>query len=144
MCQNKDHEELEEGCQLQLDWDKIRSVSQTGVGVLPVVVQDVDSGEVLILAYTSKASLEESLKRKLAVFWSTSRNELWVKGATSGDYLDLIEVRVNCEQNSLLYRVRPRKKGVCHTRSENGDARTTCYYRRILEDGSLQFRENQS
>ena len=63
------------------------------------------------------------------MLWSTSRNELWRKGATSGDVLDLIDVRVNCEQNSVLYRVIPRKGGVCHTKDATGQARQTCYYR---------------
>jgi len=64
------------------------------------------------------------------VFWSTSRNELWEKGATSGEVFDLIEVRVNCEQNSLLYRVRPRRGRICHTKNRAGEPRN-CYYRRI-------------
>ena len=64
------------------------------------------------------------------MFWSTSRNELWEKGKTSGETFDLIEVRVNCEQNSLLYRVRPRRGGICHTKSRRGDPRN-CFYRRL-------------
>ena len=64
------------------------------------------------------------------MFWSTSRNELWVKGKTSGDYLQLVEVRVNCEQNSLLYLVRPNAGGICHTKNEAGEPRD-CYYRTL-------------
>ena len=59
--------------------------------------------------------------------------------ATSGDTLDLVDVRVNCEQNSLLYRVRPRTGGVCHTKDGDGAARTTCYYRVSDEAGALRF-----
>ncbi|MBN1399554.1 MAG: phosphoribosyl-AMP cyclohydrolase, partial [Anaerolineae bacterium] len=74
----------------------------------------------------------------VAAFWSTSRNELWVKGATSGDTLQVVEVRVNCEQNSLLYIVRPLGAGACHTKTLDGHTRMSCYYRRIV-DGRLEF-----
>merc|ERR1719330_425027 len=57
---------------------------------------------------------------------------LWIKGETSGDFLDLVEVRVNCEQNSLLYLVRPRRTGACHTRDASGLTRVSCYYRKLL------------
>jgi phosphoribosyl-AMP cyclohydrolase len=64
--------------------------------------------------------------------------ELWVKGQTSGETFELIEVRVNCEQNSLLYRVRPRRGGICHTRNQSGQPRN-CYYRRLdFETGELE------
>ena len=72
------------------------------------------------------------------VLWSTSRNELWEKGKTSGQTFDLIEVRVNCEQNSLLYKVRPRAGGICHTKNREGAPRN-CYYRVVnLETGELE------
>lgn len=131
---------LEEGTDLQLDFSKLQKVAKTGLPVLPVVVQDADSHEVLVVAYSNKEALEHSLKTGIATFWSTSRNELWVKGATSGDTLQLVDVRVNCEQNSLLYLVRMAGGGVCHTRDVAGKTRKTCYYR-SLKDGKLKFRE---
>jgi phosphoribosyl-AMP cyclohydrolase len=132
-------ESLEEGHELQLDFDKLAKVAQTGVPVLPAVVQDARTGEVLIVAYVNQEALDYTLEHKIAAFWSTSRNELWVKGATSGDSLRLVEVRVNCDQNSLLYRVEPLGKGACHTKDAAGNTRTSCYYRRIDEDGTLDF-----
>ncbi len=129
---------LEEGTQLCLDFGKLESVARTGVPVLPVVVQDADTGQVLILAYANREALCYTLEHRVAAFWSTSRNELWVKGQTSGDTLDLVEVRVNCEQNSLLYRVRPRGEGACHTVDARGRRRKSCYYRRIVDD-HLEF-----
>ena len=123
--------ELEEGCDIALDFERFRSAS--GHGVLPVVVQDVDSREVLVLAHANKAALEYTLREGVAAFWSLSRDSLWVKGETSGNLLDVVEVCVNCEQNSLLYLVRLRKGGVCHT-LEDGAARHSCYYRRINGD----------
>ena len=131
--------ELEEGKVLDLDFTKLAKAANCGEDVLPCVAQDVDSGEVLILGYANKQAFEEAQKRKVAVFWSTSRNELWIKGATSGDTLELIETRVNCEQNSILYKVRLAGKGACHTKDETGTARLGCYYRRITESGELKF-----
>lgn len=131
-----DHALLEEGNELLLDWDKLAKVANCGDAVVPVAVQDVDSREVLILAYANRKALEEARARGVCVLWSTSRRKLWIKGATSGDVLDLVEVRVNCEQNSLLYLVRPRCAGACHTRDAAGRTRRTCYYRALDGDGS--------
>merc|ERR1719166_742268 len=112
-------------------------VAGCGVGVVPVAVQDADTSQVLIIAYANQLALEESFKRNICVLWSTSRNKLWIKGETSGDYLDLGEVRVNCEQNSLLYLVRPRATGACHTRTACGATRPSCYYRKLLPPSEL-------
>jgi phosphoribosyl-AMP cyclohydrolase len=129
---------LEEGTELQLDFDKLHAVARGARSVVPVVLQNADSGEVLFIAYADALALRETLASETAVLWSTSRDELWHKGATSGDVLDLVEVRVNCEQNSLLYRVRPRS-GACHTRDENGTARRSCYYRKLTSAEELEF-----
>ncbi len=132
------HNELEEGANLSLDFSKLESVAKCGQPVIPVVVQDVESLEVLITAYVNQQALEYAQKNKVATFWSTSRNELWVKGATSGDVLDLVETRVNCEQNSVLFLVKIRQKGSCHTKNSAGIPRKGCYYRRLLESGELE------
>ncbi len=130
---------LEEGKELQLDYQKLRKVSEGGQDVVPVVLQHAGTGDVMYLAYANEQALRATLETRTAVLWSTSRSELWHKGATSGDVLDLDEVRVNCEQNSLLYRVRPRG-GVCHTRAADGNTRPSCYYRSIdAETGKLVF-----
>lgn len=131
---------LEEGYELRLDFTKVSKVAQGGAAVLPVAVQDAESKELLIIAYANEAALRHTLEHGIATFWSTSRNELWIKGATSGDTLQIVEVRVNCEQNSLLYLVRPQGAGACHTKDATGKARASCYYRRI-QDGQLAFLE---
>jgi len=135
--------EIEEGTRLALDFTKLRKVvAQCAEDVIPAVAQDAATGEVLIVGYVNKLALETALAERKATFWSTSRNELWVKGKTSGDYLELLEVRVNCEQNSVLYLVRPAGKGACHTKDAAGNARFGCYYRRLAADGvTLEFRE---
>jgi phosphoribosyl-AMP cyclohydrolase len=134
--------QLEEGSDLLLDFAKLAQVAKIGVPVLPVAVQDAETKEVLIVAYANDLALRYTLEHGVAAFWSTSRNELWVKGATSGDVLQIVEVRVNCEQNSLLYLVKPLGKGACHTVDAAGRTRTSCYYRRI-RDGKLEFISSQ-
>ncbi|MBJ66810.1 MAG: phosphoribosyl-AMP cyclohydrolase [Gemmatimonadetes bacterium] len=126
------HEELEEGVVLALDFDKLAKVAACGQALVPVAVQDADSLEVLIIAYVNREALDYTIEHGVAAFWSTSRNELWIKGATSGDFLDLTDIRVNCEQNSLLYRVRLRGEGACHTKVK-GRARSGCYYRKVVD-----------
>ena len=127
---------LEEGNDLLIDFQKMAQVSACGQDLVPVVTQDFHTKDVLIIAYANRQALVYTLTEKKACFWSTSRNELWVKGATSGDELELVEVRVNCEQNALLYLVTPKGKGACHTQDAQGKSRNTCFYRKI-EDSHL-------
>jgi phosphoribosyl-AMP cyclohydrolase len=133
--------ELEEGTDARIDFAKLRNVGEAGHDVVPVVLQSAESGEVLYVAYANELALRETLRTGRAVLWSTSRGELWRKGETSGDVLEVVEVRVNCEQNSLLYRVRPKGEGVCHTRDpRTGRRRPACYYRRVRASGEgLEF-----
>jgi phosphoribosyl-AMP cyclohydrolase len=128
--------DLEEGATLQLDFSKLAAIPASS-GVIPCAVQDAGTGEVVLIAYVNKEALETAVKTRAAVFWSTSRNELWEKGKTSGEAFDLVEVLVNCEQNSLVYRVRARRDGkaerragICHTNNAAGEPRN-CYYRRL-------------
>jgi phosphoribosyl-AMP cyclohydrolase len=132
------HQELEEGKLLSLDFDKMNKVASCGKSVVPAIAQHVITKEVLVLGYVSQEALEYALKNGVATFWSTSRNELWIKGATSGEYLDLLETRINCEQNSLLYLVSPRNQGACHTKHKDGTPRMSCYYRKINLQGKLE------
>jgi phosphoribosyl-AMP cyclohydrolase len=122
--------ELEEGTELTLDFEKIRKVAERCPDVIPVALQDIGTGEVILVAYTNQEAMKKSFASRSLVLWSTSRNELWEKGKTSGETFELVEAYVNCEQNSLLYRVRPRRGGICHTKNLRGEARN-CYYRRI-------------
>jgi phosphoribosyl-AMP cyclohydrolase len=124
---------IEEGTDLKLDFAKIAKVAAQCPDVVPVAVQHADTGEVILVAYTNERAFRETIARRTLVLWSTSRNELWEKGKTSGETFELIEAFVNCEQNSLLYKVRPRRGGICHTRNRAGQPRQ-CYYRRIRPD----------
>src|SRR3989304_6230851 len=121
---------------LSLDFAKLAKIPHKAA-VLPCAVQDADTGEVILVAYVNEAALKKAIETRSAVFWSTSRDELWEKGKPSGEPFERVEVRVNCEQNSLLYRVRPRRSpstgsgrsGICHTQNKAGAPRN-CFYRR--------------
>ena len=121
---------IEDTEDLKLDFNKIASM--TGQAVLPAAIQNADTGEVILVAYTNEEALLESIRLRRVVLWSTSRNELWHKGKTSGNEFELLEIFVNCEQNSLVYKVRPLKGNICHT-SYKGVA-NNCFYRRLDMD----------
>ena len=130
--------ELEEGSALQIDFKKLARVAEGSPDVVPVAVQNADTHEVILVAYANQQALDHSIETRTATFWSTSRQELWIKGATSGETFELLEVRVNCEQNSLYYLVRPRRGGICHTNNQAGEPRN-CYYRTLnFETGELE------
>jgi phosphoribosyl-AMP cyclohydrolase len=112
-----------------------------GQKLLPVVTQDVRTLEVLILAFVNRAAFDETRRSGYATYWSRSRNELWKKGLTSGDMLQVEEIRINCEQNSLVYLVTPQGKGACHAKQPDGLPYKSCYYRRITASGELELVE---
>ena len=88
--------QLEEGTKLQLDFSKLAKAVKTSPDIIPVAVQNVGTKEVILVAYVNELALKTAIQTKTAVFWSTSRNELWEKGKTSGALFDLLEVYVNC------------------------------------------------
>jgi len=114
---------------------------EDGNNLVPVVTQDYNTKEVLILAFANRDAFEETRKSGFATYYSRSRNELWKKGLTSGDMLKIEEIRINCEQNSLLYLVTPMGKGACHAKKENGNPYTSCYYRKINDNNQLEIME---
>jgi phosphoribosyl-AMP cyclohydrolase len=130
---------LEEGTVAEIDFEKIRRAAKSPQGLIPVVLQHAATKEVLFVGYANDEALHETLATGKAVLWSASRDELWRKGATSGDELELADVRINCEQNALLYLVRPVAGGVCHTHGPNGSTRPTCFYRRVKDNATLEF-----
>lgn len=109
-----------------------------GQKLLPVVTQDARTKDVLILAFVNREAFDETRRSGFATYWSRSRNELWKKGLTSGDMLKVEEIRINCEQNSLVYLVTPQGKGACHAKQPDGLPYKSCYYRRIAADGTLE------
>lgn len=93
-------------------------------GLIPAVVQDAETQEVLVLAWMNRESIAHTYATGRVTFWSRSRKELWEKGATSGNRLDLVSIAKNCDANSLLVKVRP-SGPTCHT----GNA--SCFYREL-------------
>ncbi len=112
--------------------DLLLDFGAEGEILVPVVTQDFHTREVLILAFANQAAFEETLKSGYATYYSRSRKEIWKKGLTSGDMLKIEEIRINCEQNSLLYLVTPMGKGACHAKKSDGQPYKSCYYRRII------------
>jgi len=95
-------------------------------GLVAVITQDASSGEVLMLAYANREALEKTLETKQAHYFSRSRNELWHKGATSGHFQDIVEIRYDCDQDAVLYRVE-QTGAACHT------GNYSCFYRTLSE-----------
>jgi len=114
---------IEEGDQLVLQFEK-------RAGLLPVIVQEHETGEVLMLGYANDEAFKKTIHSGMATFWSTSRGEIWTKGETSGDYLHVVHIRVDCDQDALLYQVRLEGKGVCHTKNIQRQSRKSCFYRK--------------
>lgn len=106
-------------------------------GLLPVVVQDVKTMNVLMLGYANRRAFEATLDSGFATFWSTSRSELWMKGETSGNRLPIREIRIDCDQDAILYLVEAPAGGVCHTRLPDGTHRMRCFYRRLDQTNEL-------
>ena len=88
----------------------------TAGGLLPVVVQDFDDGDVLMLAWANSEALAATERTGQAHFWSRSRDELWRKGASSGNVMEVVEIATDCDRDAVLYRVRPAGP-TCHTRA---------------------------
>jgi len=101
-------------------------------GLVPVVVQDVRTNEVLMVGYANAEALRHTCRTGKATFYSTSRKALWTKGETSGNRLELVEMRVDCDQDSVLYRVALHGTGVCHTTNLSGNPRYSCFYRKVI------------
>lgn len=84
-----------------------QSLTYDDRGLIPVVAQDVSTGAVLMVAYANQEALRATIDTRQAHFWSRSRQELWRKGATSGNVLEVVEILDDCDRDTLLYRVRP-------------------------------------
>ena len=105
----------------------IRPDFKKGNGLIPVIVQDAETKDVLMLAYMNEESLQHTLKTGLATYWSRSRNELWVKGETSGHYQHVQSVYIDCDEDTLLLEV-IQEGAACHT------GHRSCFYRKLEEE----------
>lgn len=103
-------------------------------GLVTAVVQEAQAGDILMLAHMNEEALHRTIETGQAHFWSRSRQELWRKGATSGNTLDVTELLIDCDQDAIVVKAHLRGKGACHTGVRS------CFYRRIeIKDGSFRL-----
>ena len=100
----------------------VNELTYDEAGLIPCIVQDADTGEVLMMAWMNAESVQLTLDQRTTWFWSRSRQQLWRKGETSGNTQQLAELRYDCDQDCLLALVKPAGPA-CHT------GNTTCFYR---------------
>jgi phosphoribosyl-AMP cyclohydrolase len=105
-------------------------------GLVAAIAQDAGTGEVLMLAWMNAEALAQTIATGRATYWSRSRGEIWVKGKTSGHTQEVVEIRVDCDQDAVLLKVR-QTGGACHTHRES------CFYRRV-EGGGLSFTDKDA
>lgn len=97
-------------------------------GLIPAVVQEYETGEVLMLAYMNKAAWEETLSTGKATYYSRSRKELWVKGKTSGNLQLVREIRIDCDDDTVLLKVEQLGGAACHT------GHKSCFFKKVEDD----------
>jgi phosphoribosyl-ATP pyrophosphohydrolase/phosphoribosyl-AMP cyclohydrolase len=100
-------------------------------GTIPTITQDAYTGEILTLAYSNEESLKKALEIKEGVYWSTSRKEIWHKGATSGNRQKLVEILYDCDGDALIFKVEPMGPA-CHT------GERTCFYRCLWKNDEIK------
>ena len=98
-------------------------------GLIAAIAQDADTGDVLMMAWMNADALAATLATRRATYWSRSRGELWVKGETSGHTQEVVEVRIDCDQDAVLLKVK-QAGGACHT------GRASCFYRIVPFEGT--------
>jgi phosphoribosyl-AMP cyclohydrolase len=100
--------------------DRLASSGQ----LLPAIVQDAASKEVLMLAWVNREALQKTIDSKRATFWSRSRNQIWVKGDTSGNYQEIVDIKLDCDSDAILFLVQSHGPA-CHT------GERTCFFSRL-------------
>lgn len=98
-------------------------------GLIPAIIQEVNTLEVLMMAYMNEHSLKMTIETGFTHFWSRSRQKYWKKGETSGDIQEVKEILYDCDEDTLLIKVIQHGKGACHTGNR------TCFYRNITKEG---------
>ena len=107
--------------------DFINELKFDDKGLIPAVVQDINTREVLMVAYMTADTLKQTIETKKATFYSRSRGEVWVKGETSGNYMNVEEIRVDCDGDCLVVLARP-DGAACHTGNRS------CFFRKLDGD----------
>jgi phosphoribosyl-AMP cyclohydrolase len=107
---------------------------EKGRGLLPAIAQDWQTGQVLMLAFMNQTAWEKTLETGKAHYWSRSRNELWLKGGTSGHVQEVKEIWIDCDNDTILLKVEQLGGGACHT------GYRSCFFQQVRPDGSLVVR----
>ncbi|UZJ40996.1 phosphoribosyl-AMP cyclohydrolase [Prosthecochloris sp. SCSIO W1101] len=115
-----------------LQKDFLESVKFDADGLVPAIVQDHETGKVLMMAWMNRESLEMSLKKGKACYWSRSRQKLWLKGESSGNMQEIHDILIDCDGDTLLLKV-SQKGGACHVGYHS------CFYRKVKKDLSLEI-----
>lgn len=105
-------------------------------GLVPAIVQEAETLQILMMAYINREAFQETIQSGFATFWSRSRKELWKKGETSGNRMQVVEVRVDCDQDCVIYLVTRTQGGACHTKNVSGQYRKSCFYRKVDVDNT--------
>ena len=105
-------------------------------GLVPAIVQDIDTGEVLMMAWMNEAALKQTLELKKATFYSRSRDKMWIKGESSGHVQEVVETRVDCDQDLVLLKCKSHGP-CCHV------GYNSCFYRTADADGTLTVVEDK-
>lgn len=100
-------------------------------GLVPAIVQDYETGEVLMLAFMNKEAWDKTLSTGKATYYSRSRKKLWVKGETSGNFQVVKEIFIDCDEDTVLLKIEQKGGAACHTGNKS------CFYRKAEKDGSL-------
>ncbi|MGA3085753.1 MAG: phosphoribosyl-AMP cyclohydrolase [Thermodesulfobacteriota bacterium] len=106
---------------------------EKGNGLLPAIAQDWQTGQVLMMAFMNREAWEKTLATRKVHYWSRSRNELWFKGATSGNFQEVKEIFIDCDRDTILLKVEQLGGGACHMGYKS------CFHQKIKEDGILEI-----
>jgi phosphoribosyl-AMP cyclohydrolase len=107
--------------------------------LIDVILQDCITGDVLFGASMTRETFLETIDKGIVVLFSKSRKERWVKGETSGNYLKVVSIMLNCEKNQLLIQVLPIGDGVCHKRDKKGKSKRSCFFRSLLKVEAVEI-----
>ena len=115
-----------------MDLSFLDGVKYDAHGLIPCVAQDAETGEVLMVAYMNKDSLRDTVEKKLASYWSRSRQKYWAKGESSGHTQEIKEIRFDCDKDCVLIKIKQNGGAACHTGNRS------CFYFKVTDDGLVE------
>ena len=116
----------------EVDYAFLDGLKYDGNGLIPCVAQDIETGEVLMVAYMNRDSLRETVEKKLASYWSRSRQKFWVKGESSGNTQEIKEIRFDCDRDCVLVKIKQNGGAACHT------GMRSCFHFKLTDAGMVE------